>query len=111
MGCVAAVMLVAGGDDPTEALSGLQRLTIIAALPFVVVMVLICVALTKDLYRDPLTLRRQLVSSVVNRSVRTAVEQHHGETFDLVTSSKSATPQTTSPGAYARAGVAADRED
>ncbi len=85
MGCVAAVMLLAGGDDPTEALSGLQRITIIAALPFVLVMVLMCVALTKDLYRDPLTLRGQLAASVVNRSVRTAVDRHEGQTFDLVT--------------------------
>ena len=30
---LAAVMLVAGGDDPSEALSGLQRITIISAVP------------------------------------------------------------------------------
>ncbi|MET0692766.1 MAG: BCCT family transporter [Propionibacteriaceae bacterium] len=85
MGSVAAVMLVAGGDDPTEALSGLQRITIIAALPFVIVMVLMCIALTKDLYRDPLTLRRQLADRVVSRTVRVAVDRHQGETFDMVT--------------------------
>jgi choline-glycine betaine transporter len=49
MGAVAAVMLLAGGDDPAEALTGLQQITIVAALPFVVVMVGMCIALTKDL--------------------------------------------------------------
>ena len=107
MGCVAAVMLVAGGDDPTEALSGLQRITIIAALPFVLVMVLMCVALTKDLYRDPLTLRRELTDSVVNRSVRQAVDQHQGEVFDMMTRPKGAGSEARSatPGEYARAGT------
>ncbi len=86
MGSVAAVMLVAGGDDPSEALGGLQRITIVSALPFVAVMVLMCVALTKDLYRDPITLRRRLADSVVNRSIRDGVDRHDGETFDIVTS-------------------------
>lgn len=96
MGSVAAVMLIAGGDDPSEALSGLQRITIVSALPFVLVMVLMCVALTKDLYRDPMTLRRQLADSVVTRSVRTAVDRHHGETFAMVTSANHADPMPTS---------------
>ncbi len=104
MGSVAAVMLVAGGDDPSEALSGLQRITIVAALPFVVVMVLMCVALTKDLYRDPMTLRRQLADSVMTRSVRTAVDRHRGETFDMVTS-----PNATDPVSRPRAGAAGER--
>ena len=104
MGCVAAVMLVAGGDDPTEALSGLQRITIISAVPFVLVMVLMCVALTKDLYRDPITLRKRLTESVVERSVRVAVDRHQGETFDIVTHPNDTTPEQVSatPGQYAR---------
>jgi choline/carnitine/betaine transport len=104
MGCVAAVMLVAGGDDPTEALSGLQRITIISAVPFVLVMVLMCVALTKDLYRDPITLRKRLTDSVVERSVRVAVDRHQGETFDIVTlaNDTGAEPVATTPGEYAR---------
>ncbi|HKU35116.1 MAG TPA: BCCT family transporter, partial [Paenarthrobacter sp.] len=53
-GAVAAVMLLAGGDEPSEALSGLQRVTIVAALPFIIVMLLLCFALAKDLRRDPL---------------------------------------------------------
>ena len=56
-----------------------------AALPFVVVMVGMCIALTKDLYADPLILRHKLASSVVTRSIRSGVSQHGGETFDIVT--------------------------
>jgi choline/carnitine/betaine transport len=84
-GAVAAVMLLAGGDKPAEALSGLQRITIVSALPFVIVMFLMCFALTRDLRRDPLSLRRRLVTSVVERSIRSGVEQHGGVQFDLVT--------------------------
>ena len=84
-GAVAAVMLLAGGDEPSEALSGLQRVTIVAALPFILVMLLLCFALAKDLRRDPLSLRRRLATSVVERAIRTGVEQHRGVQFDLVT--------------------------
>jgi choline/carnitine/betaine transport len=84
-GAVAAVMLMAGGDEPSEALSGLQRITIVAALPFVLVMLLLCVALARDLRRDPLALRRRLATSVVERAIRTGVDQHGGVHFDLVT--------------------------
>ncbi|HSL38425.1 MAG TPA: BCCT family transporter [Arthrobacter sp.] len=84
-GAVAAVMLLAGGDEPSEALSGLQRITIVAALPFVLVMLLLCFALTRDLRRDPLALRRRLASNVVERAIRDGVDQHGGVQFDLVT--------------------------
>ncbi len=84
-GAVASVMLLAGGDEPTAALSGLQRITIVAALPFVLVMLLLCFALTKDLRRDPLSLHKRLATSVVERAIRAGVEQHNGVQFDLVT--------------------------
>ncbi|MEE2570629.1 BCCT family transporter [Pseudarthrobacter sp. J64] len=84
-GSVAAVMLLAGGDEPSEALSGLQRITIVAALPFVLVMLVLCFALVKDLRRDPLSLRRRLADSVVERAIRSGVEEHGGVQFDLVT--------------------------
>ncbi|WP_433266992.1 BCCT family transporter [Actinosynnema sp. CS-041913] len=50
-GAVAAVMLLVGGSN---ALTGLQNLTIIVALPFAVVMVGLCVSLVRDLRGDPL---------------------------------------------------------
>ncbi|WP_246657845.1 BCCT family transporter [Arthrobacter yangruifuii] len=83
-GAVAAVMLLAGGDEPAEALDGLQRITIVAALPFAVVMLLLTVALAKDLAKDPLALRRRLAVSVVGRAIQSGVEEH-GSSFDLRT--------------------------
>ena len=59
-GAVAAVMLLVGGED---ALSGLQNITIVAALPFLVVMVGLAVALVKDLSADPLIVRRRVSPS------------------------------------------------
>ena len=84
-GAVAAVMLLAGGDDPSAALGALQRITIVAALPFAIVMLLMTVALAKDLARDPMALRRQLTKSVVERAIATGVDEHGGSTFDLAT--------------------------
>src|SRR5699024_2610042 len=53
-GAVAAVMLLAGGDHPAAALNGLKNITIVSAVPFVLVMLLLCVALWKDLSNDPM---------------------------------------------------------
>ena len=50
-GGVAALLLWSGG---TEALNALQTMTIIAAAPFVLVMIGLCVSLYRDLQRDPL---------------------------------------------------------
>ncbi len=51
---VAALLLWTGGS---EALGALQTMTIIAAAPFVVVMVGLCVSLYRDLSHDPLMYR------------------------------------------------------
>jgi choline/carnitine/betaine transport len=51
MGGVAAVMLLVGGED---GLDGLQNLTILIAVPFVIVMVALCVSVWKDVRNDPL---------------------------------------------------------
>ncbi|MGI9210049.1 MAG: BCCT family transporter, partial [Rhodococcus sp. (in: high G+C Gram-positive bacteria)] len=50
-GGVAALLLWTGGAD---ALNALQTMTIIAAVPFVVVMIGLCVCLYRDLSTDPL---------------------------------------------------------
>lgn len=52
-GGVAALILWTGGSD---ALTGLQTMTIIAAAPFVLVMIGLCVSLYRDLARDPMIL-------------------------------------------------------
>jgi choline/carnitine/betaine transport len=80
MGAVAAIMLLVGGDD---ALTGLQNLTIIAALPFAVVMVGMAVALAKDLRSDPMVLRSAYASEAVEQAVVDGITKH-GEDFQLV---------------------------
>lgn len=84
-GAIAAVMLLAGGDDPSAALNGLKNITIVSALPFAVVMFLLCFALVRDLRRDPVSLRNRLAESVVERAIRAGVDEHGGAQFDLVT--------------------------
>ncbi|RYP87463.1 BCCT family transporter [Nocardioides guangzhouensis] len=76
-GAVAAVMLLVGGED---ALSGLQTITIVAALPFVVVMVGLAVALVKDLSSDPMVVRRQYALDAVDAAVVAGVTEH-GDDF------------------------------
>ena len=86
-GAVAAVMLLAGGDNPAEALNGLKNITIVSALPFVIVMILLCAALWKDLSRDPLVIRGALASKLLEEAVSTGVDKHaNGQSFGLVTS-------------------------
>jgi choline-glycine betaine transporter len=84
-GAVAAIMLVAGGDDPAAALNGLQNITIVSSVPFVLVMLLLCVALWKDLSKDPLIIREKLARHVLAEAVATGVERHDGEPFELRT--------------------------
>ncbi|MGA9101460.1 BCCT family transporter [Aeromicrobium sp.] len=79
-GAVAAIMLIVGGDD---ALTGLQQITIVAAVPFVLVMGVLCVSLYKDLQSDPMVVRDRLGTEAVEGAVVTGVEEHDGR-FALV---------------------------
>ena len=83
-GGVAAVMLLAGGSAPAEALNGLKNITIVSALPFVIVMLLLCVAIWKDLSQDPLILQGRLATILLEESVATAVDEH-GQPFEIAT--------------------------
>ena len=76
-GAVAAVMLLVGGED---ALTGLQTITIVAALPFVLVMVGLAVALVKDLRTDPLMVRQQYAAEAMENAVIAGVTEH-GDDF------------------------------
>ncbi|QIX25418.1 BCCT family transporter [Nocardioides sp. JQ2195] len=78
-GAVAAVMLLIGGDT---ALNGLKNITIVAAVPFVFVMVGLCISLVKDLSQDPLVVRRQYAVEAVHAAVVTGVTEH-GDDFAL----------------------------
>jgi len=84
-GVVAAVMLLAGGSDPSAALNGLKNITIVSALPFVLVMLLLCVAIWKDLSRDPLILQDRVAREVLEQSIVQGLERHDGGEFSLMT--------------------------
>ncbi|WP_407702025.1 BCCT family transporter [Streptomyces toyocaensis] len=80
-GGVAAIMLLVGSGQG-DALTGLQNLTILAAAPFVVVMLFMCVALMRDLRRDPLIVRGEMGSEAVEMAVIEGHKRYDGE-FEL----------------------------
>ena len=110
MGAVAAIMLLVGGD---EALTGLQNLTIIAALPFALVMVGLAVSLAKDVRSDPLVLRRSVAAEAVEQAVVEGITRH-GEDFVLVVepapdADRDGVPDTAPVPAAGRSGSDGDR--
>ncbi|MFG3344288.1 BCCT family transporter [Streptomyces sp. NPDC048018] len=80
-GAVAAVMLLIG-DGQGDALAGLQNLTILVAAPFVLVMIGMCVALMRDLRRDPLIVRGRVGEEVVELAVIAGHKRYDGD-FEL----------------------------
>ncbi|MFC8393251.1 MULTISPECIES: BCCT family transporter [unclassified Streptomyces] len=77
-GAVAAIMLLVGSGQG-DALTGLQNLTILAAAPFVIVMIFMCVALMRDLRRDPLIVRGEMGSEAVELAVIEGHRKYDGE--------------------------------
>ncbi len=77
-GAVAAIMLLVGSGSG-DALTGLQNLTILAAAPFVVVMTFMCVALMRDLRRDPVIVREQMGSEAVEMAVMAGHKKYDGD--------------------------------
>jgi choline/carnitine/betaine transport len=80
-GAVAAIMLLVGGGGDA-ALTGLKNLTILVAVPFLLVMVGMCVALMRDLRHDPLILRGERGAEAVETAVITGHELYDGD-FEL----------------------------
>ena len=81
VGVIAAVLLVTGEEG--SGLRSLQNVTIIAALPFAVIMSFMMVAFMKDLRRDPLILRDRYARMAVRHSVMAGLEEY-GDDFALV---------------------------
>ena len=81
MGAIGAIMLLVGGGGD-DALEGIKNLTIITAAPFGVVMVLLCVALAKDLRSDPLVRRDDRSKEKVRRAIEYG-SIRYGEHFHL----------------------------
>ena len=59
---------------------GSRIITIVAALPFVLVMLGLAVALVKDLRQDPMMVRRRYAIAAVDSAVIAGVTQH-GDDF------------------------------
>ncbi|MFC8663846.1 BCCT family transporter [Streptomyces sp. NPDC057199] len=76
-GAVAAIMLLVGTEG--NALQGLQNLTILAAAPFVLVMIGMCISLMRDLRRDPVIVRREMGSEAVQLAVIEGHKKYDGE--------------------------------
>lgn len=79
MAGIAVVMLLTGGDT---ALSGLQNLITITALPFSVVIVLMAIALFRELRHDPQAIREHYKKEALEKAVRHGIEDH-GDDFTL----------------------------
>lgn len=83
MAAVALIMMMAGGGEST-ALDGLQRLTILVAAPWTIVMLMMCAALIKDLRRDPMIIRSHKANEVVTAAVVSGAQEYDGD-FQIVT--------------------------
>ncbi|WP_286960281.1 MULTISPECIES: BCCT family transporter [Arsenicicoccus] len=96
-GAVAAVMLLAGSlnGDMKEALSGLQSLVIVSALPFGIVMGGLCVALVKDLQSDPVVRRAALADRLMREAVVRGVSEHGHDDLQLMVQENGATRDET----------------
>ncbi|ANS69397.1 BCCT family transporter [Streptomyces lincolnensis] len=77
-GAVAAIMLLVGSGQG-DALTGLQNLTILAAAPFVLVMIGMCVALMRDLRQDPVIVRGEMGSEAVELAVIEGHKRYDGD--------------------------------
>ena len=78
-GAVAAIMLLIADPDDPVALQGLQALTIVAALPFLIVMVGLCVSLYRDLRLDPIIQRENLGQDLVTAAAAATDELPDGD--------------------------------
>lgn len=76
---IAVVMLLTGGET---ALTGLQNLTILIAIPFSVVLIGLAVAFVKDLRTDPAAIRRDYAKNAIRNAVVKGMTEH-GDDFEL----------------------------
>lgn len=79
MAGIAVVILLTGNEN---ALQGLQNLITITALPFSIILILMCFALLKELRNDPLTIRQEFAQTAVEKAVVHGVTDH-GDNFML----------------------------
>ena len=76
---IAVVMLLTGGED---ALSGLQSLTILSAMPFSVVILILMYSFTRDLSTDPMAIRSSYARNAMKSAVIRGLEEY-GDDFKI----------------------------
>lgn len=77
LGATAASLLLAGGEN---ALSGLQSIMVVSALPFAVILIGMMASWAKELHTDPYLLRRHYAQSAIAQGVRLGIAKH-GDNF------------------------------
>ena len=77
LGAAALALLLAGGET---ALSGLQSIMVVSALPFAVIVVGIMIAWAKELRTDPYILRTRFARAAIAQGVRRGIAEH-GDDF------------------------------
>ncbi|RUR03565.1 BCCT family transporter [Labedella endophytica] len=77
LGAGALALLLAGGET---ALSGLQSIMVVTALPFAIIVIGIMIAWAKELRTDPYVLRHRFAATAISQGVRRGIEEH-GDDF------------------------------
>ena len=77
LGAAALALLLAGGKT---ALSGLQSIMVVSALPFAIITIGIMISWAKELRSDPYLLRRRYAKAAIAQSTRKGLEAH-GDDF------------------------------
>lgn len=77
LGAAALALLLAGGET---ALSGLQSIMVVTALPFAVIVIGIMIAWARELATDPYMLRHRFARAAIAQGVRRGIEEH-GDDF------------------------------
>lgn len=77
LGLIAVALLLAGGKS---ALSGLQSLMVVSALPFAFIVIGIMYSWAKDLRTDPYIIRRKYARAAIAQGVRRGIDEY-GDDF------------------------------
>ncbi|MFD5224069.1 BCCT family transporter [Microbacterium sp. NPDC058342] len=77
LGAAALALLLAGGET---ALSGLQSIMVVSALPFAVIVIGVMISWAKELNTDPYMLRRRYARAAIAQGVRRGIAEH-GDDF------------------------------
>ncbi len=80
LGLVAASLLLAGTEEGSDPLAGLQSIMVVSALPFAFVVIGIMIAWAKDLRTDPYMLREKYARAAIAQGVRLGITDH-GDDF------------------------------